>query len=51
MNVRMPVGLLRQLDAWLAEENEKRAWPKMSRSDLVRVILEKAVKERPDLGK
>lgn len=46
---RLPPELLERLDAWVDELNESRPWPKMTRSDLVRIVLSRAADERPDL--
>lgn len=47
---RLPQELLDGLDDWVAEINKTRPWPKMTRSDLVRLVLSRAVAERPDIG-
>lgn len=49
-NVRIPRFLLRDMDAWLTSINEGRRVGRVSRSDLVRLVLDKACRERPDLG-
>jgi len=45
---RLPPDLLVELDAVVEEVNAARPWPKMTRSDLVRIALGKMLKERPD---
>lgn len=45
---RLPTELLDGVDALVDEINETRPWPKMTRSDLVRLVLAKAIEERPD---
>lgn len=49
-NVRVPRGLLRELDAWLDEDNVNRRFMKRTRSDLVRDGLIWLVENKPDLG-
>jgi len=48
-NMRMPDSLLEALDAWVDDLNKGRALGKVTRSDLIRVVLEKACRDRPDL--
>lgn len=48
-NFRMPRGILDGLDAWVDELNAGRALGKVTRSDLIRLILSRALDERPDL--
>jgi hypothetical protein len=48
MNFRAPRWLVDALDGWTAEMNETSRWPKMKRPDLVRGVLEWAVRTRPD---
>lgn len=48
-NVRVPRFLLKELDAWLDDINQGRRVGKVNRSDLVRLLLDKACRERPDL--
>jgi predicted transcriptional regulator len=50
-NVRVPKFLLRDLDAWLAEINKGRRVGLMTRSDLVRLVLDRACREKPDFDK
>lgn len=47
--VRVRPGLLQDLDAWLADVNERVVGPRWSRTDLVRAVLERSVQSRPDL--
>lgn len=47
-NFRMPRGILDGLDAWVDELNEGRALGKVTRSDLIRLILSRAIEERPE---
>lgn len=51
MNFRAPRWLFDALDEWTNELNETSRWPKMKRPDLVRGILEWAIKTRPDWEK
>ena len=51
MNFRAPKGLAKQLDAWVADLNKSRSWPKMTRPNLMRGVLEWAAKSRPDFEK
>lgn len=44
---RLPRSLLDGLDAWLAELNQGRDWPLLTRTDLVRGVLAWAVATRP----
>lgn len=44
---RLPPELLERLDAMVDGMNEARPWPKMTRSDLVRIILNHTLDERP----
>lgn len=48
--MRMPDDILAGLDAWVDEMNAGRALGRVTRSDLIRAVLEKAIRERPDLG-
>lgn len=45
---RLPNELLEQLDAIVEAANLAQPWPKMTRSDLVRLVLTKVIEERPD---
>lgn len=45
---KMSKETLKRLDAWLAEQNEGRRGPKLSRNDLIRGVLDWAADERPD---
>lgn len=49
-NMRMPRALLRDLDAWVDQLNSGQRLSKVSRSDLIRLTLERACEERPDLN-
>lgn len=49
INLKMPPELLEAVDAWVEDLNRKRSWPKMTRSDVIRAVLERACRERPDL--
>lgn len=44
---RLPPELLERLDAMVDEMNQARPWPKMTRSDLVRIILNHTLDEQP----
>jgi hypothetical protein len=43
----MPRELLAALDKWQSELNANRTWPKVTRTDLVRGVLEWATRARP----
>ena len=45
---RLPVELLAGLDALVEEANRRRSWPRMTRSDLVRLALARMVEEQPE---
>lgn len=45
---RLPNELLDQIDAVVEQANQARQWPKMTRSDLVRLVLTRVMTERPD---
>lgn len=45
---KMSRATLGKLDAWLAEQNQGRRGPKLSRNDLMRGVLDWAADERPD---
>lgn len=45
---RLPNDLLDGLDALVDEVNRRRPWPKTTRSDLVRMVIAKAIEERPE---
>jgi hypothetical protein len=49
-NMRMSKRTLEGLDAWVDDLNRGRALGKVNRSDLIRLVLSRAVTERPDLG-
>lgn len=49
INLKMPPELLEAVDTWVDEINAARTWPKMTRSDVIRAVLERACRERPDL--
>jgi hypothetical protein len=51
MNFRAPRWLSEALDEWTGEMNETSRWPKMKRPDLIRGVLEWAVKTKPDWEK
>lgn len=48
LNLRVPSDLIQAIDAWVFEENQAVTWPKMTRSDLIRGVMEWAARERPD---
>jgi hypothetical protein len=48
-NMRMPESVLLALDEWVEELNRARTWPKVTRSDIIRTVLDRACRERPDL--
>lgn len=47
INLKLSAELLGAVDALVEEANQRRPWPKMTRSDLIRELLSKAVEERP----
>lgn len=48
-NMRMPRGLLRELDEWVDELNRGRGLGKINRSDLIREVLYWACFARPNV--
>lgn len=48
-NMRMPRGLLRELDEWVDELNRGRGLGKINRSDLIREVLYWACFTRPNV--
>jgi len=44
--IRVSARLLGELDTLTKKANERRSWPKLTRSGLIRAILEKTI-ERP----
>lgn len=51
MNFRAPRWLARALEEWVTEMNQAPRWPKMSRPDLIRGLLEWALNTRPEWEK
>lgn len=49
VNVRLSQERADELDAWIDEINAKRSWPRTTRSDVLRILLERALEEKPDL--
>jgi hypothetical protein len=49
LNLRVPPEMAEALDQWVEELNRKRTWPKLNRTDVLRALLDRALKERPDL--
>lgn len=47
-NFRIPKSLVDRLDVWVEEQNQGRSWPKLTRSALIRGVLDWAERERPD---
>lgn len=47
VNVRLPTEVVDRLDVWLTDLNAKRRVP-LSRSDLIRGVLDHAAEKRPD---
>lgn len=45
---RLPPHLLEGLDAMVQQVNESRPWHKMTRTDMIRLLLTKVIDERPD---
>ena len=48
LNMKLPHELLEAMDALVDEINQRREWPKMTRSDLIRLVVGRAIKERPE---
>jgi hypothetical protein len=48
MNIRIPPTLIGALDAIVERRNRTRGWPKLTRSDLIRDLLERAVEAEAD---
>lgn len=48
INLKLPDELLAAIDGWVADINQRRPWPRMTRSDLIRIVMGRAVQERPD---
>ena len=46
---RFPTPLLEELDAWIERLNQGRFWPPLTRSDVVRRVLQLAIQNQPDL--
>lgn len=46
---RFPKDLIEGLDAWVEEINTNRAWPQVTRADVVRLVLLWAAKTHPNL--
>lgn len=47
INLKLPEELLEAIDGWVADINRERPWPKMTRSDVIRIVMGWAAKERP----
>lgn len=47
--MRMPDDILAGLDEWVDDLNRGRALGKVTRSDLIRLVLSRAIETRPDL--
>jgi hypothetical protein len=47
LNLKLPHHLLQAMDDLVDEINGSREWPKMTRSDLIRLVVGRAIKERP----
>jgi hypothetical protein len=48
INLRISKALLDRVDTRIEKANEKRHWPKLTRSDLIRELLEKYVDDGQD---
>lgn len=48
INLRVPPELLEELDQWLEDINKTRRYPKLTRTDVIRSLLDWGVKERPE---
>lgn len=47
INMKLPHELLEAMDNMVEEINQRRPWPKMTRSDLIRLVVGRALEERP----
>jgi hypothetical protein len=45
---RLPPHLLEGLDGLVEQVNQSRPWHKMTRTDLIRLLLTKVIDEKPD---
>lgn len=50
LNLRVSPEMASALDQWVKEINAARTWPKLTRTDVLRELLERGLRERPDLG-
>lgn len=48
LNLRVPPEMAEALDGWVGQINERRTWPRVTRTDVLRGLLEWGLKERPD---
>jgi hypothetical protein len=48
LNFRAPRWLAEELDRWVEQMNQHRRWPKMTRPNLMRGVLQWAIETRPD---
>ncbi len=47
VNLRLSAGVLEQLDAWVDSINVAGAWPKVTRTDVLRRLVDWGVRVRP----
>ena len=47
INLRVSEAKVDALDAWVEEINARRGWPKITRTDVLRKLLDWGLKERP----
>ena len=50
LNLRVSPEMAEALDQWVREINEARTWPRVTRTDVLRELLERGLRERPDIG-
>ena len=48
LNLRVPPEMAVALDAWVEKMNARRTWPKLTRTDVLRSLLDWGVREQPD---
>ena len=48
LNLRVSAKMAEQLDAWVEEINSDGRWPKATRTDVLRSLLEYGLEKRPD---
>ena len=48
INLKMSAELLEAIDGLVEKINRARPWPKMTRSDLIRTVMDRTTREPPD---